>query len=397
MGATVRPERRATGGLSMGVRSVRFHDLPAVHRVESSHGSQVLWPAGPDAPHSLVHLAVASAWQDVNQTVFTFVLREKRELLGLIQATARPGRDAWDLVRLAVTPTDPEDRQRVAELLLEEMLRAAGGRGGLRTFARAPSRGEACAILTRQGFRHYTTEYTLVRDGLDMTPAPLPEHLEFRPRRPADAWGIFQLYCAVAPPLVRHAEGLSSKRWGQGASLAHAVLAPLLHPPEVVLADEGMIVGWVRLCEAPGRGHGMQRLDVMLHPRAYPYLPALLVHAAVVLAARLDRRTVCYVRTYEQTVFSSLTEAGFAVTAEHALFVKHAVARVSERQLLIAALRAQSLGLDVSRSRQTHQPDPSPALVPSHPSPRPAATLSTPLPVLPSSFLEHSLHVTTDH
>jgi len=382
--------------MSMGLRSIRFHDLPAVRRIGSSHGSHVLWPTGPDAPHSLVHLAVASAWQDVNQTVFTFVLREKRELLGLVQATARPGRDAWDIVRLALTPTDPEDRQRIAELLLEEALRAAGGRGGLRTFARAPSGGEARAILARQGFRHYTTEYTLVRDGLDMTPAPLPEHLEFRPRRPADAWGIFQLYCAVAPPLVRHAEGLSSKRWGQGATLARAVLAPFLRTPEVVLADEGMIVGWVRLCEAPGRGHGMQRLDVMLHPRAYPYLPALLVHAAVVLAARLDRRTVCYVRIYEETIFSGLTETGFEVMAEHALLVKHAVARVSERQLLIAALRAQSLGLDVSRSRQARHPDPAPALVPIHLPSRPAATRSTPIAVL-SSSLEHPLHVTTDH
>jgi len=382
--------------MNMGVRSIRFHDLPAVRRVESNHGSHVLWPMGPDAPHSPVHLAMASAWQDVNQTVFTFVLREKRELLGLVQATARPGRDAWDLVRLALTPTDPEDRQRVAELLLEDMLRATGGRGGLRTFARAPSGGEACAVLARQGFRHYTTEYTLVRDGLDMTPAPLPEHLEFRPRRPADAWGIFQLYCAVAPPLVRHAEGLSSKRWSHGSTIAHAVLAPFLRPPEVVLADEGMIVGWVRLCEAPGRGHGMQRLDIMLHPRAYPYLLALLVHAAVMLAARLDRRTVCYVRTYEETVFSGLTEAGFRVTADHALLVKHAVARVSERQLLIAALRAQSLGLDVSRSRQTRQPDPFPALVPIHPTSRPAATRSTSIPVLQSP-LEHPLHVTTDH
>jgi len=38
------------------------------------------------------------------------------------------------------------------------------------------------------------------------------------------------------------------------------------------------------------------------------------------------------------------------------LLVKHAVARVTERQLLLAALRAQSLGLDVSHYQQPNAP-----------------------------------------
>ncbi|HKO23116.1 MAG TPA: hypothetical protein VJY65_00080, partial [Chloroflexota bacterium] len=122
----------------MGVRSVRFHDLVAVRRVEASPCTHVIWPTAWNAPHSATHLALASAWQDINQTVFTFVLRERCEMLGFVQGTARPGQDAWDLLRLALLTADPEDRERTADALLEYFLVAASSRGALRIFARAP-------------------------------------------------------------------------------------------------------------------------------------------------------------------------------------------------------------------------------------------------------------------
>src|SRR5438105_13185476 len=111
--------------VALGVRSVRFHDLLAVRHVEASQCAHVVWPPTWEAPHSATHLAFASAWQDVNQTVFTFVLRERREMLGLVQGTARPGQDAWDLLRVALLTADPEDRGRTADALLERCLAAA--------------------------------------------------------------------------------------------------------------------------------------------------------------------------------------------------------------------------------------------------------------------------------
>jgi hypothetical protein len=335
----------------LGVRSVRFYDLLAVHRVEANRSSHVLWPSPWEAQHSATYLSLASAWQDVNQTLFTFVLREKGEILGLAQGAARPGHDGWDLLRLALVPDDPEDRERAAAALIEQWLAAAAGRGALRAFVRAPVDGEGGVLLARQEFRRYTREYTLVAERLDLWPAPLPEHLEFRARRPADAWGIFQLYCSVAPPQVRHAEGLSSKRWMRGSKLAHALVGHWLPIREVVLTDEGLIVGWVRLSSI--KGHAAQRLEVMLHARAHDALAALLAHAAVALQARLDCHTICHVREYEGAVLSGLQDAGFAVMDEHALLVKHTATRVTERQLLIAALRAQSLGIDISPAHHT--------------------------------------------
>ena len=314
----------------------------------------MLWPSPLDTPHSARHLALASAWQDVNQTLFTFVLREKGELLGLIQGATRPGHEAWDLLRLSLLPTDPEDRERAADALLEQWLSAAGSRGALRTFAAAAPGSEGQMLLARQAFRQYTTEYTLLGDQLDIAPAPLPEHLEFRARRPADAWGIFQLYCSVAPPQVRHAEGLSSKRWTRGSTLAHTLIGRWRPPREVVLCDEGMIVGWVRL--APLKGRAAQRLDVMVHPRVHDVLHALLAHAIVALEARRDHHIVCHVREYDSAVLDGLQDLGFGVVEQRALLVKHAAARVTERQLLIAALRAQGLGLDVSRYQQPEIP-----------------------------------------
>lgn len=339
----------------MGVRSVRFHDLLAVHRIEANRSTHVLWPSPLDTPHSARHMALASAWQDVNQTLFTFVLREKREMLGFVQGAARPDHDAWDLHRLALLPTDPEDRERAADALLEQWLVAAGSRGALRTFASAVPDGDGQMLLARQGFRQYTAAYVLVGEQLDIAPAPLPEHLEFRARRPSDAWGIFQLYCSVAPPQVRHAEGLSSKRWTRGSRLAQALAGRWMPLREVVLADEGMVVGWVRL--APLKGHSAtQRLDVMVHQRAHGVLHALLAHAIIALRGRLDHRIVCHVREYEGAVLNGLRDIGFEAIDERVLMVKHAAARVTERQLLIAALRAQGLGIDVSRFHYPEAP-----------------------------------------
>lgn len=334
----------------MGVRSIRFHDLLAVHRIEAYQDSHIVWPSSLEAGHSAAYLALASAWQDVNQTLFTFVMRDRGEMLGFVQGAACPGHDSWDLLRLALLPTDPEDRERVADALIEEMLRGIGSRGALRTFARAPVESEGLAVLARQGFRQYTTQQTLLCDRLDLAPAPLPDHLEFRPRRPSDAWGIFQLYCTVAPPQVRHAEGLSSKRWNRGPTLARLLVGQWLRPREVVLTDEGLVVGWVRL--TPIKAHAAQRLGVLLHPRVNDVLPALLAHAAIVLRARLDHHAICYVRGYESAVLAGLRDVGFTVVAEHALLVKHMASRVTERQLLIAALRAQGLGIDVSRCQR---------------------------------------------
>ncbi len=334
----------------MGVRSVRFHDLFAVRHLEAHPDSYVIWPSPLEAQHSATYLALASAWQDVNQTLFTFVLREKRQMIGMAQAAAQSGHDAWEVLRLSLVPADPEDRERAADALFEQLLAAIGGRGGMRVFAGVTDGEEGQILLHRQGFRRYTTQYSLLCERLDIPPTPLPEHLGLRLRRPADAWGIFQLYCSLAPPSVRHAEGLSSKRWNRGTSLFHSLTRHWLPGHEVVLTDEGLIVGWVRLTQI--KGHAAQRLEVMLHPRVNDTLPALLAHAMVALNARLDRHTVCYVREYEATVYSGLQEMGFTVVAEQALLVKHMATRVTERQLLIAALRAQGLGIDVSRYQQ---------------------------------------------
>ncbi len=370
----------------MITRSVRFHDLPGVHRLAVDRSTRVVEPPDFESSHSALHLAAASAWQDVNQSVFTFVSRDEDGVAGLAQATARPGNDAWDLVRLLLRPGADTTVAQGADEMLEGIVTAMGSRGGLRTFVRVPVEGDGEALLARQGFRQYATEYTLLRDGLDVTPTPAPARLEFRQCRPSDAWGIFQLYCAVAPPVVRHAEGLSSKRWGEHARPV-SLLAGLRRVREVVLVDEGVVVGWARLTPRRGDGDsGVQRLAMMMHPRAVDALPALLAHVAIVLEARLDCPTVCTVRAYEETVYNGLIDVGFIAAFEHALLVKHSVARVVERQFVAAALRARGRGLAVSRSPQP---------VRSAMADLTAGPRQQPYP-LTFIGLEHSLHVRRD-
>ena len=119
---------------------------------------RVLWPAPLDPVPTAAHLALASAWQDVNQTVFTFVRRDRGALTGFAQASARRSGDAWDLVRLAATGADADadadgTQAQLVDELLEALLGATAGRGGLRTFARAAAAGDGQDALARRGFR----------------------------------------------------------------------------------------------------------------------------------------------------------------------------------------------------------------------------------------------------
>jgi hypothetical protein len=99
-----------------------------------------------------------------------------------------------------------------------------------------------------------------------------------------------------------------------------------------------------------------QVLDLLVRPEAAPELASILRYAVEILGLDADRATLCRTREYDGRVSATLEEAGFTVASREILLVRHSAARVTERQLLVAALRAQGLGIEVSHHLRRVEP-----------------------------------------
>jgi hypothetical protein len=204
--------------------------------------------------------------------------------------------------------------------------------------------------MAAHAFRSYATEISLhgtVRDALHSS---APYGSDVRLRHPRDAWDIFSLYCACTPPLVRHAESRSLKEWSIATGFADSLLRRRRPVREVVIGEMGNLQAWLRW--RPVRGSVPQLLEILASSDAAPRVPEMFRFAAEHLGLDVDAGTICRVREYDGRVSATLEEAGFAPILRETLLVRHTVAWVTERRLLVAALRAQGLGLELSHYRR---------------------------------------------
>jgi hypothetical protein len=333
----------------MGVHAARLSDLPRIRRLDHDGLASVLSPALVRSQPSAVTLALLSNWRSVGQRTQTLVLDDGNIACGFVQARSRPGRESWDIIRLACLAADADAWDRACMELLDRTTRAAAQRGALRTFVRLPSDNERLALLSDSGFRQYATELThrgVLRASVMSAPVPRGD---IRVRQPRDAWDIFSLYCAVTPALVRHAEGRSLKEWTSPNHFASATLRRRASVREAVLGVPGELHAWVRW--RPARQGHPQVVDILVRPEATERLGELIRFAVENLGLDADCTTICKAREYDGRISATLKEAGFDAILRETLLVRHTVARVTERQLLVAALRAQGLGIDVSHCR----------------------------------------------
>ncbi len=119
---------------------------------------------------------------------------------------------------------------------------------------------------------------------------------------------------------------------------------------ELVIGEMGNLQAWLRW--RPARGAVPQSLEVLATSDAASRLPEMFRFAAEHLGLDIDAGTICRVREYDGRVSATLEEVGFAPILHETLLVRHTVAWVTERQLLVAALRAQGLGLELSQYRR---------------------------------------------
>ena len=331
----------------MVVHAIRLSDLLVVRRLVLNAESLVLSPGPAASCPSAFALAVRSAWRGAGKRAQTLVLRDGARCEGFVQARPRPGRESWDIVRMACVASDDETWLRGCADLLDNVGGIAAQSGALRTFARVPADSPNVTLLAESGFRSYAGEliYHGTLRALVTSPAAAP--VDVRLRRPADAWDVFSLYCAVTPALIRHAEGRSLKEWTAGNRVVDATVRRWSRPREIVAVDVNGIQGWIRW--TPRRSQSFQLLEVLMRPEAADRLVELVRFGVEYLGLDPDCTTVCRIREYDDSVSAVLRNAGFSSGLRETLLVRHTVARVTERQLLVAAIRAQGLGIDISR------------------------------------------------
>lgn len=338
----------------MSLRAARLADLLLIRRLDHVPVATVLAPGPWASQPSAASLALLSNWRSMGQRTQSVVLARGKQTRGFVQARARPGRESWDIVRMACLAEGEDACARACADLIGRICVVIAQRGALRTFARVPSHDASLQLFIEQGFRPFATETTYrgtLRSLLDADPAA-PVYPRLRLAR--DAWDVFSLYCAVTPALVRHAEGRSLREWTPPQHPAARVAQRWRPPREVIAGEQGNLQIWLRW--HPGHARAPQLLDALVRPEEVESLPSVLRYAVEELGLDPNRETLCRTREYDSRISATLEGAGFAPERRETLLVRHTTARVTERQLLTAALRAQGLGIDISHYRRGAEP-----------------------------------------
>jgi hypothetical protein len=300
----------------------------------------------PSSPSSWL----SSCWALLTRHMQIQVVRQGSQAKGFVQAVARPDRQAWEIRRLCCVAMDPGLWTAACRDLLDHASLWAARGGALRTFVRVASESDQVTLLTASHYRPYATEITLYGTLDNVIGGAPPLETGIRPRLPRDAWDIFSLYCAMTPALVRHAEGRSLNEWLGSSQRSLPGMQRFHAVREVIYGEPGMLGAWIRW--TPLRKRAAQWLEILARPEAVAHLPRLLRYAVDNLGLDPNCMTICRTREYDGRISATLELAGFEPCARETLLVRHTVARVTERQLLVAALRAQGLGIDLSQYRR---------------------------------------------
>jgi len=259
--------------------------------------------------------------------VYTCVLSEVeggRRREGFAQM--REGRPVAEVVYLAPALSADEEAPAIWRRLLAYLSAEAGRRGIQRLFARLPEDGPEVEAFQQVGFSIYAREdiFRLARaerpsrsDRMKEFQRIIPsiKGLAMRRQRPADEWGLQQLYAAVAPRSVRQNEGLGCREDRRRPRLEG-----------YVLEEGGEIVGYLGI----GRGQLGHRLRVLLHPSAFERADGLIEYGLSLLAEYPPRPIYCSVRRYQGGLRGALEARGFQLFASQAVLVKHIAVRAEK-------------------------------------------------------------------
>ena len=389
------------------IRPVPYVNLPGIYYAIDRHAQArhsefahfVIAPTPPAQQSSIP--ALFRALFSV-PSAYTWLCEDRWQILGLAQAHARPGGEAWDLSYLAAltNPGGHSPSTSPSEVLMEltqYALNVAITRGVHRFFARIQDDMPEIELFSKLGFQRYARELTYwlstSQEGLDTLERAARSHVlppseadgyqldpdsgttlerqaGSRPEMPSDedaskvplrrwhrhdVWGLLRLYDASTPRRVQMAECLTSdellytlaggtRRWS----------LPLVEPASLAFVnDRGVrLGGWIRL--RLGRGSQPHQLWLMAHPDEPDVSPALLQFGLRVLAKEGPRPVICRVREYDGGVANALRGAGFLHSGTQALLVRHLTLRALRKREVLAMEPRVVYGAQGLRNTPTH-------------------------------------------
>jgi len=232
---------------------------------------------------------------------------------GLISARPRAKRSVWEVDCLI----NADDDAGICLSLLERMARDIGRAGAERVFLRLNADSPLLDIVRSAGFFTYTQERLFRRDEpVDVKMLNLTE-ISMRPRSPADLWGLFQLYQAVAPANVRSIEGLTLREWQASQERWGG------RPRDFVLEEAGCITAWLRLSSgSEGRFH-------ILADNGRGSETAVVVRAALSQLAG-KALLLCLLPIYADELAPALGRLDFRLSGEYVLLAKRLLKTAEE-------------------------------------------------------------------
>jgi hypothetical protein len=255
--------------------------------------------AAGSGPHPLG--TALEQWLSFATGKHTWVSVRGATIRGLVSARRRAKRTAWEVDCLIHAD---EDRS-VAGSLLERMVAGVAAQGAERVFLRVDADSPLVQIAHGAGFFTYAHETLYCADN----PRPSEDPgLQFRVASKADAFGVYQLYNAVTPANVRAIEGLTFREW-------QAAREPWgRNPRELVLEDDGIISGYLRLL----RGNE-GRFSMLIHPQRHD--AEAFVETAL---ARLSgsQSMLCLAPSRSDSLSRQLTRRGFSPKEDYVAMAK---------------------------------------------------------------------------
>ena len=278
-------------------------------------------------PHSALAAALTQGLPFSDIGAATYVLYpndRKKEAVGLVQARFRPGRPEADITFMAPALDAHPDAVTIWYRLLSEAVNQLGEQGCQRIYAQVTAGNGAEEVFRTAGFTMYAREdiYYLPTERMAAVPRDAGPQL-LRRQRKRDTWNLLRLYTMSTPRPVQQAEGMISAD-GQVGKLGD--WWDQTRGTGYVLDEDGFLVGAARVT----RGRAANWLRLYLHPQAQTQSNELVQEVLALLRRTRPKPIYCSVRDYEGGIRGALEAAGFELSLNRSLMVKHTTARIKE-------------------------------------------------------------------
>ena len=273
---------------------------------------------------ALTSSALAFATHRESQT-----LRIGRAIVGLAVAHPRFGTDTWDVAQLLVAPT--LDTSSACFALLEALCQRATTEGIEKLYLRIREGSEAASGARQAGLFTYAQEHVCIWSGGEAPATEIPwtdvAIAGLRPRHPSDHQALFQLYSSAVPLAVRQVEAMTLRewRWLDGWNAPAAWARPERQRRDFVVAREGAVLGWLRVCPV-GR-----QLEVVAGRDAA--LGRALIAYGVHQLGSVGPVTLV-LRDYQKALLLIAEELGFTALARNWLLVRVFTIRATDSLLV---------------------------------------------------------------